>query len=685
MTVTSERERWSLASRVALGAAVLVAVPAAAAALAALFFGDRIADRAAAASLSRSGFVREHFQAQRAEQLALISRVFASDPAFRSYVAEAARTGDSLSIVDLLAERRSELGFDFALVLDPRGRVLARTDRPGEVGQDLAADPLVAQAIEHLTSATGLWTSAGHLYQAAIVPLAAQVDLVGFLVTTLEVDEQLASEMARVGGTDVAFVVLGSGDRPSILASSLDLSRASALGRALESRGVELRGVLADGHELPRLDLELEGEALVGRVDALTDAGGRPVGALVALGSLDRERQAFRKIQRVVLFTGVLSIVVAVTLALLYVRRSLDPVRRLAAAAEAAARGDYGHNLDPGREDELGRVARAFNSLLTDLRERVAMAAYVAEIARHLPEPTVPAAGRAELPTEDPSVPRANDAIASALGPTSVVAGRYEILSVLGAGGMGRVFKARDAKLGELVALKVLHEDARAFPDHLERVKNEIRLARKITHPNVLRTYDYGEHDGVPYISMEYVRGLTLAYLLRQTRGVPYPAGLFLARQVSAGLAAVHGVGILHRDIKPANLILEPGGNAKLMDFGLALPIPATATARARATIAGTPYYLAPEVLAGDEPTVAADLYSVGLVLYQVFEGAAPFPITARIDELLVLKRTPPTALTGPHGPVPQALERIVLRCLDPDPGRRPASAEALRAELDAL
>ena len=701
MTATNERPGLSLGKRVAIGSALLVALPAAAAVLAALFFGGRIADGAVAASLSRSRFVQEHFRAQRADQLALISRVFSSDPAFTGYVAEAAGAGlgsprgvDSLSIVDLLADRREELGYDFALVLDPRGHVLARTDRPGEVGQDFSSDPLVARAIERLTPETGLWTSAGGLYQAAIVPLAAQLDLVGFLVTALAVDDDLAVDMARVGGTDVAFVVSGGDGRVSILASSLDLARSSALARALAERSAELSPVLHDARELPRLDLVLEGEALVGRVDALTDAAGRPVGALVALGSLDRQRQAFRNIQNVVLLAGALSMAVTLVLSFWYVRRALDPVRRLAEAAEAAARGDYGHDLEPAKADELSRVASAFNSLLEDLRERLAMAAYVQEIARHLPEPAAAAAvaagsdPRAELPTEEAGLsPGPGGATTGEHGPGTVVAGRYEILATLGSGGMGRVFKARDLELGELVALKVLHERMRGFPEHLERVKNEIRLARKITHPNVLRTFDYGEDHGVPYISMEYVRGLTLEYLLRQTRGVPCAAGLFLARQVASGLAAAHAVGILHRDIKPANLILEPGGNAKLMDFGVALPIRAAGAASGRAGIAGTPYYLAPEVLEGDEPSVAADLYSVGVVLYEVFGGARPFPLEQRLEALVEIKRRPPAAppARGAAAPMPPELERLVLRCLDPDPARRPQSAEALRAELETL
>ena len=173
---------------------------------------------------------------------------------------------------------------------------------------------------------------------------------------------------------------------------------------------------------------------------------------------------------------------------------------------------------------------------------------------------------------------------------------------MLGAGGMGIVYKARDRELDDLVALKMLKRDLWGDRTQLDRLKSELKLARKITHPNVLRTYDFGEMDGIPFISMEFVRGVTLRYMLDQTRRLPYSAGLRLAKQLCAGLAAAHAVGVLHRDIKPENLILEPTGNAKLMDFGIARPIDRMTPGQTQAGfIVGTPQYLAPEILKGQE------------------------------------------------------------------------------------
>ena len=177
-----------------------------------------------------------------------------------------------------------------------------------------------------------------------------------------------------------------------------------------------------------------------------------------------------------------------------------------------------------------------------------------------------------------------------------------------------------------LVALKMLRPSALVDGEQLERLKSEIKLARKITHPNVLRTFDFGEVDGQPFISMEYVRGLTLRYLLSETRRIPYTAGLRIARQLCAGLAAAHEVGVLHRDIKPENLILEQNGNAKLMDFGIARPIRRSGPGHTeQGSFVGTPNYSPPEQLAGEDVDQRADIYSSGVLMCEMFCGKLPF------------------------------------------------------------
>ena len=266
------------------------------------------------------------------------------------------------------------------------------------------------------------------------------------------------------------------------------------------------------------------------------------------------------------------------------------------------------------------------------------------------------------------------------------MARRFEILSVLGAGGMGIVYKARDRELDDLVALKMLKRELWGDRVQLERLKSEIRLARKITHPNVLRTFDFGEIDGIPYISMEYVRGVTLRYLLDQTHRLPYSAGLRLGKQLCAGLGAAHAVGVMHRDIKPENLILTPAGNAKLMDFGIARPIERMAPGQTQVGfIVGTPQYLSPEQLQGGEVDARADIYSAGIVLYEIFTGELPFTAPTAMELMMKHLREPPPSPRSHWAEIPERLEQIILRCLEKEPRKRYPSVNELQHDLEAL
>jgi serine/threonine-protein kinase len=288
--------------------------------------------------------------------------------------------------------------------------------------------------------------------------------------------------------------------------------------------------------------------------------------------------------------------------------------------------------------------------------------------------------------TEADLLAPAGAATLSGFAPGALMGQRFELLSVLGAGGMGVVYKARDRELDDLVALKMMKRELWGDRNQLERLKSELKLARKITHPNVLRTFDFGEVDGVPYISMEYVRGVTLRYLLDQTHRLPYSAGLRLAKQLCAGLGAAHAVGVIHRDIKPENLILEPTGNAKLMDFGIARPVTRLTPGQTQAGfIVGTPQYLSPEQLQGHEPDIRADIYSCGMVFYEMFTGALPFTGASAMDIAMKHLQVQPAVPSTVWREVPPALDAVILRCLKKDPEERYRSVPDLLRDLEAL
>ncbi|HXV63633.1 MAG TPA: serine/threonine-protein kinase [Vicinamibacteria bacterium] len=259
----------------------------------------------------------------------------------------------------------------------------------------------------------------------------------------------------------------------------------------------------------------------------------------------------------------------------------------------------------------------------------------------------------------------------AALASGSVVAGRYRIVRLLGRGGMGEVYLVHDLTLDQEVALKFLPAALARDPMRLALFHNEVRVARRVTHKNACRMYDIGEVEGRPFLSMEYVDGEDLASLLRRIGHLPEEKGLEVARQLAAGLAAAHEEGIVHRDLKPANVMIDGSGQVRIMDFGLAGVIGEIEDLRS-----GTPAYQAPEQIRGDDVSARTDLYSLGLILYEVFTGRRAFEEPSSPRELSAVK------LPSSSRAIAVETERAVLRCLEPRPEDRPASALELAAML---
>lgn len=217
----------------------------------------------------------------------------------------------------------------------------------------------------------------------------------------------------------------------------------------------------------------------------------------------------------------------------------------------------------------------------------------------------------------------------------SGVDARYEISEELGRGGMGIVYRARDRETGELVAVKVLKPEISADAASVDRFKTELRMARKITHRNVCRIYEFSRVGGTAYISMELVEGETLRSILNRFGTLSFRKGIEIARQVCAGLREAHAQGVIHRDLKPQNVMVDASGNAKIMDFGIARPVEAGATTTA---IVGTPAYMAPEQAEGGRADQRSDIYAFGLVLYEMFTGTRAFdgetPVTVLVKQI---------------------------------------------------
>jgi len=264
--------------------------------------------------------------------------------------------------------------------------------------------------------------------------------------------------------------------------------------------------------------------------------------------------------------------------------------------------------------------------------------------------------------------------------PGDILADRYRIVGLIGLGGMGEVYRADDLKLGQPVALKFLPDHLASDGAALARFHREVRVARQVSHKNVCRVYDIGETDGRQFLSMEYIKGEELSSLLRRIGRLPVDKAMQLARQICAGLNAAHDAGVLHRDLKPANVMIDGDGNARILDFGIA---GLAEEFRDDELAAGTPAYMAPEQLEGKTFTVRSDIYSLGLLLYELFTSKKAFDAPT-LAELISLRRsnstpTSPSSIVKDLDPL---VEKVIDRCIQKDPAGRPSSALEVAAAL---
>jgi tRNA A-37 threonylcarbamoyl transferase component Bud32 len=260
-----------------------------------------------------------------------------------------------------------------------------------------------------------------------------------------------------------------------------------------------------------------------------------------------------------------------------------------------------------------------------------------------------------------------------------MLGGRYRIVAMLGKGGMGEVYRADDLILEQPVALKFLPPELARNEESVARFRNEVRVARQVSHRNVCRVYDLGEAEGLYFLSMEYVDGEDLGSLLRRIGRLPSDKALEIARKLCAGLAAAHEKGVLHRDLKPGNVMLDSQGQVVLTDFGLAALAGDITGADVRS---GTPAYMAPEQLAGEEVTVRSDIYSLGLVLYELFTGKLPFESSTLAGLIEAQRHSEPVSPSTLVRDLDPLVERVILRCMNPRPSLRPSSALAVAAAL---
>ncbi len=264
-----------------------------------------------------------------------------------------------------------------------------------------------------------------------------------------------------------------------------------------------------------------------------------------------------------------------------------------------------------------------------------------------------------------------------------VLGGRYEIMQLLGEGGMGAVYKAMDRELNRPVALKLIRPQLAANPSILARFKQELLLAHQVTHRNVIRIYDLGDADGVKFITMEYVEGVDLRHLIQEKKKFSPEEAVQITEQICRALEATHNVGVIHRDLKPQNIMRDRTGRILLMDFGLARTVEGEGMTQTGALV-GTMEYMSPEQALAKELDQRSDLFTLGLILYELLTGKAPYGAESAVASLI--KRTQERAIpvSDHDGTIPRPLSNIVSKCLERDPKLRYQNAAELLRDLDA-
>ncbi|PWU01244.1 MAG: hypothetical protein C5B51_23285 [Terriglobia bacterium] len=266
----------------------------------------------------------------------------------------------------------------------------------------------------------------------------------------------------------------------------------------------------------------------------------------------------------------------------------------------------------------------------------------------------------------------------------TVLGGRYELLQLLGEGGMGAVYKVRDHELDRIVALKVIRPELARNAAVLQRFKRELILAREITHKNVIRIFDLGTAAGVKFITMDFVEGKDAAALLHEQRKFAPRLAARMISQACLGLGAAHAVGVIHRDLKPQNMMINAAGDLVLMDFGIARSLSEDGGMTRTGAIMGTPTYMSPEQGKGEKVDQRSDIYALGIIFYEFLTGKAPFESETAMGTLLKRLQEPAPSPSKLDPTIPEALSDIVLRCLQLDPAKRYQTAEEMRQDLEA-
>jgi len=675
-----------LATKFSVAAALLVLLTLGGAIAIATWRANEVAEKSIRESLSALPGIFKAYEGSSEDALRRQATSVADEPGTKSLFDAV----DARTLHDWTTDKAEKLNARTVFLFDANGVLLDRSDQ--ETADDrrpsFAKVKWVSAALLG-EPATAVIREGKVLAAVASVPVLAgdislgEGRLRGVLAVAAPLDEKRANALRGITNGQTGFLANTAkrGEPPRIeLSAATEAFRGDLIVPALAADHAALDSLFGLGQAVGPLEIRVAGDRRILAAVPLKSATDETLGAFVVSRSRDEETAAFRRIRDTLLLVGALALLLALPVSFAMGRSIAHPLAELARGAAAIREGNLDVKLPEAGGDEVGALARAFSAMLGELKEKAALEQMLAGMR-------APAADTARRAMAHPATPVTQDAAArSFAGPRAgaLFAGRYQILGTLGKGGMGTVYRALDRELDDEVALKVLLPAA--FDEGSgQTLKLEIRLARKITHRNVVRTHDLGEADGLRFLTMEYVPGTTLRNIIDQKGAVALSPGLQIAKQLCRGLAAVHEAGIIHRDIKPPNIMVLPNGVVKLMDFGIASAAEGADPVTQSGQTVGTPHYMSPEQAQGWELDARSDIYSVGVVLYELFSGKRPIEDRDRSELLEKHLTFEPVSLTALRPDLPELLERLVMACLAKKPAERPPTANDLYGALQRV
>ena len=654
-------------------------------------------------SLRQSSTVLDTKIESRFNSIGEVARSIARDSRILPLVYES----EVLTLQDQSLEFQKQLDFDILFFTDGAGNILARSDRPNAVGQNMAGKAPFFDAALSGKSGQGYFLSQGRLMQIVTEPIFDNVatDVVrGTVALAYEFSSEMANEIVSLTVSDIGFFSFARDASRQVSGVNniyvTDDALNTALNQYFQSDSTRWQPMFNSESAVQNIQMTLNDQEYVAVARRVGNAGGDPLGFVLILRSSADLLAPFTRIQNTVLVIGGLCLIVAFILAAFVAFRISRPIIELVSVTGDIREGIFpSKDSAPKTSDEIGTLYRAVVDMGNTLKEKAELENYLAQISNELNTDSALASNELDvgMPLDETlehadAAPAASSADQAgtpvpSIDPGTVIADRYEVLKPIGRGAMGQVLLVQDRELDERTALKLLPRDLFSDNDALS-IKEEIRLARRITHRNILRTFDMGNWDEFTYISMEYVPGYDLDQLLRKRGAQDRYIALLMGRQICSAMNAAHEEGVIHLDLKPGNMMVNRQGILKIMDFGLARSVAShevSPTAQSGGKIMGTPRYMAPEQFLNEELDQRTDIYAIGIILYTLLSGQPPFTTNdlMKLAEMHVHQDLP--LIQGVEGLITGDLEQIIRKATEKNPANRYQSVREMLEQLSQV